>query len=862
MTWMRRLWNALRPGKVERDIDRELAFHIAERADELRAEGVSADEAIRHARRQLGNFVVQRERARDVNVSVWLDALLRNVRLAARTLIRTPAFSASVIVTLALGIGANGAVFSAIDAILLQPLPFPDADRLVRLSEIRTTSAFTSIVPVRLDDWNRLNTTFDAIGGYFTDDVVDTTSDLPERIRRAVVTPRFFDVLRIAPEHGRRFTEGEHQFGAAPVILLSERLWRGRGADPAAPGTTLRSAGLAVTIVGVMPTFPFADPSVDVWSPMPVNAPFAQSRAGGGWFTGIGRLKPGVTLEQAREDLKSVQARLAAQFPDTDREIAVGIEPLKETVVGGARRSLWLVFGAVSVLLLIACTNIAALLLSRATQREHEVSVRFALGASRTAVCGQLLAEAGVLALAGAALGVPVAIAAARSIHGLAPDLPRLDEVTIGARSLLYTTAAAGVVALLCGLIPAVRGVRRGESLLRSGNAQVVPRHSLQWLLVGVQVALSVTLAAGAALLLRSSDALSRVEPGFDASRVLTLHVTGRFGEDGGDYGRVVHRINGTLDALVALPGVRAAATTTLLPGVPGGQQQEFHLAEGRGDSEPRLIAESRVVSPSYFATMGIPVLSGDLCGRPGDARGVTEVMVNRRFADRYFSGRSVVGLHLAANTPDRITGVVGDARELGSDRDPVPTVYSCFTAPNPAPWFMVRTDGDPLAAAGAIRVRLKQLEPLRPVYDIAPLERRIADAYAQSYMRTVLLTLFAVTALALVSAGVYGTLSYAVSLRRREVALHLALGALRRTVVQRLLGATLRVVGVGCASGLILALIFTRSLSAMLYGVSPWDPATLTGVIAIVVVVAATAALIPAVRAAFVQPMRALRED
>jgi len=864
MTWMRRLWNALRPGKVERDIDRELAFHVAERADELRAGGVSADEAVRDARRQLGNFVVQRERARDVNVSAWLDALLRNIRLAARTLIRTPAFSASVIVTLALGIGANGAVFSAIDAILLRPLPFHDADRLVRLSEIRTASAFTNIVPVRLDDWNRLNTTFEAISGYFTDDVVDTTSDLPERIRRAVVTPGFFDVLRIAPERGRRFTEAEHQFGSAPAILLSERLWRARGADPAAPGTTIRSAGMPVTIVGVMPMFPFADPSVDVWAPMPVNAPYAQSRAGGGWFTGIGRLKPGVTLEQAREDLKSVQARLAMQFPDTDRDVAVRIEPLKETVVGGARRSLWLVFGAVSVLLLIACTNIAALLLSRATQREHEVSVRFALGASRTAVCGQLLAEAGVLGLAGAALGVPVALAAARVIQGLAPDLPRLDEVTIGARSLLYTTAAAAVVAILCGLMPAVRGARGGKSLSRSGGggAQVVPRHSVQWLLVGVQVALSVALAAGAALLLRTSDALSRVEQGFDASRVLTLHVTGRFGEDGGDYGRVVQRINATLDAIVALPGVRAAATTTMLPGIPGGQQQEFHLVEGRAGMEARLIAESRTVSPSYFDTMGIPLLSGELCRRPGDASGVTEVMVNRSFADRYFPGRSIVGLHLAASTPDRITGIVGDARELGSDRDPVPTVYSCFSAAIPVPWFLVRTDGDPLSAAGAIRVRLKQLEPFRPVYDIAPLERQIADAYSQSHMRTVLLTLFAVTALGLVSAGVYGTLSYAVSLRRREVALHLALGALRRTVVQRLLGTTLRVVGMGCAGGLILALMFTHSLSAMLYGVSPSDPATLAGVIAIVVVVAATAALIPAARAAFVQPMRVLRED
>jgi putative ABC transport system permease protein len=861
MSWLRRLWNAVRPGKLERDIDRELAFHVAERADDLRAEGVRDEDALRHARRLLGSVVAQRERTRDVDVSAWMDALLRSGRQAARALIRTPAFTLSVVLTLALGIGANSAMFSAIDAVLLRPLPFADADRLVRVSEIRTASGNTNIAPVRLDDWNRLNTTFEAITGYFTDDVVDTTGDLPERIRRAVVTPAFFDVLGLAPERGRRFTDAEHQFGAPPVVLLSARLWRDRGADPLAIGTAIRSGGLAVTIVGVLPMFPFADPGVDLWSPMPVNAPYAQAR-GGGWFTGIGRLKPGVTLDQAREDLNAVQARLARQYPDTDRDIAVRIEPLKDTLVGGARHSLWLVFGAVSVLLLIACTNIAALLLSRAAQREHEIAVRFALGASRSAVCGQLLAEAGVLALAGAALALPVAAAVARAIQTLVPDLPRLDEIAMDGRSLLYTAGAAGVVALLCGLVPAVRGARRDGTLLQSSQARIAPPHAAQWLFVGVQVALSVTLAAGAGLLLRTADALSRVERGFDVSRVLTFHVTARFGEDGGDYSRVVQRINRTLDELAGLSGVKASATTSLLPGVPGEEQQEFHLVEGRADTEPRLIAENRIVSPSYFGTLGIPILGGALCGRPQDARGTTEVMVNRRFADRYFPGRSIVGLHLAGASPDRIVGIVGDAREIGSDREPVPTVYSCFAAPNPVPWFLVRTSADPLAAASAIRQRLKQLEPLRPVYDLAPLERRIGDAYAQGRMRTVLLTLFAATALGLVCAGVYGTLSYSVSLRRREVALHLALGALRRTVVQRLLRTTARVVGLGCVCGLAVELTLELRLSAMLYGVSPSDPATLSGVIAVVVIAAAVAALIPAARAAFAQPMRMLRED
>jgi putative ABC transport system permease protein len=861
MAWFHRVWNALRPGRVEGDIDRELSFHVAERADALRAAGIGDDEAIRLARRQLGNVIVQRERTRDVDVAAWLDALLRHVRLAIRTLTRTPGFSATVVVMLALGIGTNSAVFSAVDAVLLRPLPFPEGDRLVQLTELRKAAGDAKIAPVRLEEWNRLNTTFDAIAGYVSSDVVDTTSDLPERIRQAIVTPRFFDVLGIGPERGRGFITAEHLFGTPVVILISDRIWRGRGADPSALGQVIRSPIGNATIVGIMPPFLFPDRDVDVWTPMPVNAPYAQSRSGG-WFTGIGRLKRGVTLEQAREDLRAVQARLAEQYPGTDRDVTVRIEPLKETVVASARGSLWLVFGAVSLLLLVACTNIAALMLSRGAGRTHEIALRYALGASRASVAAQMLTEAGVLALAGAALGLPLATGASRALHLLAPELPRLNEIAVNQRSFLFTTASAVVVALACGLIPAIRIVRSDGNVSRSGPARVLPRHPLQGLLVGVQVALSVMLLAGAGLLLRSVGALSRVDAGFDSSRVLTFHVTGRFGEEGGNWNRIIQRINGTLDQLVALPGIEAAATTTMPPGVPGQQPEEFVLAEGRADTEPPLVAESRVVSPSYFETMRIPLLAGALCERPEDSRGTTEVMVNRRFADAYFPGKSVLGLHLDGTSSKRIVGIVGDARERGIDHDPVPTVYSCFSAPNPVPWFLVRTNGEPLAMVRAVRQRLKELEPLRPVYDVASLEDRIDESYAQNRLRTVLLTLVALAALGLVSAGVYGTLSYAASLRRREMALHLALGASRREVIRRLVRMTVRIVCAGCAFGVAMSLVFARTLSAMLYGVSPYDPATLVSVAALVIAVAAIAALIPAARLAFVQPMRVLREE
>jgi predicted permease len=801
-----------------------------------------------------------------------MEALMRHVRYSIRVLSRAPGFTATVVLTLALGIGANSAVFSAIDAVLLKPLPFPDGDRLMRVTQLQD-SAETPIAPVRLEDWNRLDSAFEAITGYYTSDLSDASGELPERLRTAMVAPRFLDVLGSSPALGRGFSAGEHEAGASPAVLISDRYWRNRlGADPDVLGTVWRPGETAYSIVGVMPaSFAVPDRDVDLWFPVPVvDSPFTefQSAREYTWYTGIGRLTPGVTLEQARADLGVVQAQLGEQYPDTDRDIGVRIEPLKDTVVGAVRGSLWLVFGAVSVLLLIACTNIAALLLSRASRREQEIAVRLSLGATRSVVICQMLAETAVLVLAGAAAGLLVAAGILAALQNFGPDLPRLAEVAIDVRMLLYTIVSAVIVGLLCGLFPAVRSVNAG-SLSRAGRTQVSARHSLQWLLVGVQVALSVTLLAGAGLLLRSFEELSRVDPGFDPARVLTFRVSGSYAETL-DYDRLVQRINGTLDELRALPGVETAASSMTLPGMPGEFQREFELVEGRSETEPPMIAEAQVVAPAYFDALRIPLLAGELCRRPVDAaiqRGAAgEVMVNRRFADRYLQGRSVIGLQLSSTIfgtgSGRIVGIVGDAREIGIDREPVATVYGCFSAPDPAPWFLVRTSGDPPAVVGAIRRTIRAIEPQRSVYAIAPLEQRIGDAFAQDRLRTLLLVLFAVTALSLACLGIYGTLSYVVSLRRREVGLRVALGALSRNIVSQFVLKALRVVGVGCVAGLALSFAFTRLLSGMLYGVSPSDPITLSGVVVVVAAVAVLAALIPATRASRIDPMQALREE
>jgi len=877
MSWLRRLVNTFRPG-LNRDIDRELSFHIAERAEQLREQGLSAEEAMRRARVQFGNPIAQRERTRDADISGWMDTALRNVRYAFRTLTHTPGFTVTVVLTLALGIGANTAVFSAIDAVLLRPLPFPDGDRLVLIEQTIEGSSNTAIAPARIEDWNRQSSTFEGITGFYVDDAVDTRGELPTRLRRAFVAPRFFDVMGVSPAAGHSFAAVDHHYGGPITLIISDRRWRSLGADPAMVGQSFRVGPNSIETIGIMPaSFEFPAKEVDMWSADDIDAPWAISRALT-WHTGIGRLKAGVTLEQAQADLSRVQAGLASQFPNTDGKIRVRVTPLKDTVVGGSRASLWLLFGSVSVLLLIACTNIAALLLSRAAKREPEIALRYSLGGSRRAVVGQLLTEAGVLACVGATLGLVVALGATRALRTLAPQLPRVDEIAIDGRILAYTVVSTAVVSLLCGLVPAWRGTRGVRPRPSPGRTQVSQRHSIQWVLVGVQVTLSVTLLAGAALLLRSVDALSRVDRGFDATRVLTFHISGTYGWETTD--QHVQRINRAIDEIRELPGVESVAITSTLPGVRDEQQLEFALAEGRDRSSAPLVAEHRMVSPAYFETLQIPLLAGELCRRPADAGGktgvVTEALVNRRFADLYLADRQAIGLHLTggldtliknghlfgAPLPTRIVGIVGDAREHGADRAPSPTVYTCFSAPNPAPWHLVRTSGEPMAMATAIRLKVRELEPQRSVYDVIPLDTRIGDAYAQNRLRTSLLTCFALTALGLVVAGVYGTLSYAVSLRRREVALRLALGALRSTVVHELMATTVRIVGMSAAIGLVLALLFAQSLTTMLYGVTPTDPATLTGVVVVVLTVAFVAALVPATRAAFVQPMRALRED
>jgi putative ABC transport system permease protein len=805
-----------------------------------------------------------------MDVAAGFDATRRNVRVSLRALTKSPAFSITVVLTLALGIGANSAVFSAINSVLLRPLPFPNSDRIVSIAQLQAKTSQPNIAPARLEDWNRLNHTFEAISGYYTQDDSEASGDLPEKLTHALVSPRFLQVWGVAPQLGRDFTPQEERYGGPNAVLISDGYWRRRfGASPDVIGKTLRlgiyARQLPFTIIGVMPaSMAFVQRDVDLWSVSAPDFPYARSRDLT-WFLGIGRLKPGVTLAEARADLENVQANLGREFPKPDAQIRPGIQPLKEVTVGGVRESLWVVFGSVTLLLLIACINIAALLLSRGAGRQHETAVRFSLGASRASVAAQLLTEVFLLALAGAVLGLGLASAMARVFRVLARDLPRVEEIALDWRIVAYSLLCAAGATLACGLLPAIAGTRRtlAGSLAASGRSQVSGRRPTSFVLVGVQIALAVMLLAGAGLLLRSFQELGRVAAGFDPNHVLTFRISASWGETGDlkASGQTVRRI---LEAVAAVPGVESSAATFLLPGVPGTFPVELNVVEGRADSEPRIIAESRIGSAGLFATMRIPLLAGEMCPQESNTRGM---MVNRSFANTYFGGEGVIGKHLGQPTslyfPSAVVrGIVGDARERGLDHEPVPTIYYCGLIMQPGLYFLARTHGDPAALGETIRRKLHEVEPGRSVFDVSPLTAHLSDAFAQNRLRTVLLTFFALTAISLACVGLYGTLSYAVNIRRREVGLRLALGALRAQIVRQFLMQGMRVSLLGCAAGLGLAAVFTRVLAGMLFGVSPWDAATMTGVIVLVIAISIVASLLPAARAARVEPMHVLREE
>jgi predicted permease len=711
-----------------------------------------------------------------------------------------------------------------------------------------------------------LSRSFQVISGYSIGDATYNGGALPEKLTLALVEPGFLRLWGITPALGRDFNGNEEKFGGPGAVMVSHRFWQSRlHADPAAVGKTINLSGIAFTLVGVLPAnFRYPERDIDIWEPNTPDAPYAQNRDEA-WFTVLGRLKPGVTVVQGQADLAVIQQQLGKHYPQSDANLSVSVEPLKTAVIGSASKSLWLFYGAVSLLLMIACTNIAALLMARTAEREHEVSIRYSLGASRAAIVGQMLTEVFVLALAGSVLGLVVAAGASDLLGLLSQDLPRIEEITLNWRIIAYSLGCAFGATFVCGLLPALRGTRRqlSQSLSHSGRTQVSGRNPWQWLLVGIQVSLAVALLIASGLLMRSFQSLGRVSPGFSPDHVLTLRISGGWGETA-NMGQLTQRIDRDLAGLRSVPGVEAAATTVTVPGNSDPYPIELKISERSGDPNQKIIADSRVVSTEYLAALHIPLLQGEDCR---DGLPYNTFLVNRSFAEKYFPGNEAVGHHLqsipsADGKPSPIIGVIGDVREEGLETAPQPAVYWCASAANPDPYILIRTRGDPAAMVEILRNKVHELEPARSVFDVMPLVDHIEDRQAEDRLRTVLISLFAIAAISLVSLGLYGTISYFGRTRRREVGLRLALGAMPRQIVASFLLLGLRVSLLGCVAGLVLGAALTRLLNGMLYGISPLDPLTYAGVLMLTLAVAVAALLFPSLRAVRVDPTEMLRQE
>ncbi len=860
---MRNVWS--RNNTAE--FDKETQFHLDSMIDANVANGMTADEARRRALVDFGGREQVTQQLREVHTAAWFERLGFQVRSAWRFIRHSPSLASAVVVTLALGIGANSSVFSAIDAILLRPLPFPHGDQLVRIHQHDSTAKVPEsfVSAQRLEDLNRLNSTFQSITGYYTGDANLNEGGSPERAFVAFVAPRFLATWGIQPSIGRDFTAQEVVFRGPDAVLVTDRFWRTHmGADPHAAGKLIHLGTAAVTVVGVLPaTFLFPDPEVEFFEPSPVDAPYAQDRTST-WFIVIGRLKAGVTTGQAQADLARVQTEVGRQYPASDSSFSSEVQPLKAVVIGGVQGSLWLLYGAVTVLLLIACTNIAALLMARTTEREHEISIRFALGASRSAILLQLLSEVFVLACVGGVLGLLLASAAGRLLAHFAKDLPRLSEVGLDWHLVAYTAASTVAVTLLCGLAPALLGTRRtpAGSLASGGRSQVSSRGGAQWTLVGVQISLAVALLIASGLLLRTFHKLSQVDPGFQSAHVLTLHISAGWGETT-NMGALTARVDRDLDGLRTVPGVQAAATSGTIPGNSTSYPAEMKLLGAPQNASDKVTADLHYVSAGYFATMSIPLVLGEAC-RSGMS--YATAVVNQSFADRYLGGASAIGARLkpAADFIEaaQVRGIAADAREQGLNVPAQPIVYWCYSAPSPDPYYLLRVSGDPAAMVETIRRRVQVLEPTRSVFGVVPLDDHLADRAAETRLLTWLLTAFAITAVALVAIGLYGTVSYLGRRRRREIGLRLAMGAQPQSIIRRFMAQGLRVTAVGAVTGLCLGAILSRLLHSRLYGVTPLDVPTYAAVLLLILTLAVVAALIPAVRASRVDPMEILRQE
>jgi putative ABC transport system permease protein len=889
---------------AEQELDEEIRLHLEMRAEQLERQGLPPEAAREEARRRFGpmdearHALHQAARRRETRLRTrdWLSGVRQDLRYTIRALGRSPGFTVVAVLTLALGIGANTAIFSVVNGVLLQPLPFEDVDRLVVLWETDRNSGTTrepaSVPDFR--DFREQSTEFQGLAALIPLEVnFLPDAGEPSRLAALAISHELLRTVGVDPLLGRGFTEQEEWPGGGAVALIGEDLWERQFArDPAVLGRTLRLNGQPHTIIGVVPSQAefgvlqtlsaaaygrsFADQGdrvqVDVWLPLQPRS-MAESRATHPAFL-LGRLKEGVTLASAQQEMSEIAAALEQSYPENAGR-GVFLEPLREVVFGPVRPALLVLLGAVGLVLLIACTNVANLLLARGTTRTHEIAVRSALGAGRRRLARLFLVESLVLALLGAGLGVLLAYLGLHALTDLAPpNVARLGEVRIDGWTLGVALLVALAVGVVFGMLPILQTRRvdlqsslKGETGRRStaGRGRAWVRSAL----VAVEVGVAVVLLVGAGLLIKSFWRLLQVDPGFQAEYVLKAEYQlpeSRYPRDFAVWPdwREVHRFNDDLlERVRALPGIESAAIAGVHP-LSAGYTNSFSVVGREAEAADWPEISFRQVTPGYFSTLRVPLQHGRLLGE-GDHTGAPPVLlINEAAARRFFADQEPLGQQISLWGAKRtIVGVVESEKFHGIGVTAPPAVYLPLAqAPSPGGSVLIRTRGDPMALATALRAAIRDQDPALAVYGVEPLERTLSRSVGQERFTTLLIALFAALALVLAVIGLHGVLSYTVAQRTREIGIRMALGAEQGRVVRLVVAQGLLPALIGLGVGLVGAVGFSRLLASLLFDVKATDLAVFGGVTGVLIGVALLAAYFPARRAARVDPVAALRTE
>ena len=889
---------------VESDIDDEIAFHLESRIRELVADGSTEIDARRVATAEFGDVsasrrelaTVDRHRKRRQRVTQIVETIAQDLRHAVRSLARAPSFAITAMITLVVGIGSAVAIFAVVDHVLLRPLPFANPDRLVGAWTDFPPLGMTHSQQAAITYWTYQSqaSTIEGIGIYDVNSVnvaADAgTPDAPRHVSTGLFTATMFYVLGVPAIRGRVFNDAEDRPGATPVMLISEGMWQAQfGGDPAIVGRSLDVNGVRREIVGVMPrNFRFPSAETEIWIPLGLdqNHPPANAFA----YYSVARLKPGVTAADAQREFANVLPRVATLFPTfvtglTTRQMLDQVKPrpvitpLRDDLTGGISRTLWTLAAAATLLLLVACVNVANLTLVRFDARQRELAVREAIGAGRARVMQAFFSESAVLTTAAGLLAVVVAWGLIRALVTAGPaDIPRLGEIAVDARALTFALLITVVASVLCSLIPMVR-IRMGSVALRDGARSVTAtrrQHHIRSVLVASQIAIALVVLSGSGLLVRTFVSLHAIRPGFDAEDVATLWISlpraqykqnsdvGRF------YSTLVNRIS-------QLPNVKSVGVTSRLPLVPRGINPNPLYPEDDPSYATKLppLQMFTTVGGDYFRTMGIPLIAGRLFDRMETQR-EGEAIVSRRAAEFFWkdsTGVLALGKRFRALPTEPLStviGVVGDARDTMLAAPPSPTIYfPALADPNPGTYhtartlaLAIRTSADPTPVISAAQKVIRELDPSLPTFDVQLMTRALSASTAQLAFTILILGGAATVTLLLGAVGLYGILAYVVALRRREFGIRIALGATPRAIAVATTRIGLGLTTIGVAVGLIAFGGVARFIRALLFGVAPWDAPTLISASVGLLVVAALASWIPARRAARVDPAEALRAE